>query len=215
MTALAVELERPVQDDLVVVALDEAGTVDASLLHRPAASKAAVRFSEIRWAPESWPSACGTVEGPVYNRGGPLERVPVCRACERALRRRYRLSRAAEETLWLLAHGVETTSGIAAARGVTNPTASYVLGTLADRGLATVVAAGVYRLTDDGEAAVPESTPEPRTGEWWHGTPGGYSNRRCRCIACVRAKREWQRAYRRRRSEEAARRQERRRRRIA
>lgn len=40
------------------------------------------------------------------------------------------------------------------------------------------------------------------SGERWHGTPGGYSNHKCRCDDCRQAAREYRRQYARTHSRE-------------
>ncbi len=78
-------------DRLVVVPIVD-GVADTSVVHLPAAERGCgghgqivIRLQDLKWAPRTWPSRCGTVSaGAVYNHGGLLEDAPVCGACQAA-----------------------------------------------------------------------------------------------------------------------------------
>jgi hypothetical protein len=88
---LMARTDVPVADFPIVLGLVD-GHLNITIAHLPAPCRQLVagRGMSITWAsfdapPARWEAACGCVCGPVYNRGGVLEDVPVCAACEQAV----------------------------------------------------------------------------------------------------------------------------------
>jgi hypothetical protein len=74
-----------VRDEPIILELDDEGMADTHVAHLPMEKRGTWRFDTLDGAyPSSWQSACGAVFGPVYNRGGCLEDIEICGACEAA-----------------------------------------------------------------------------------------------------------------------------------
>jgi len=89
MSALPAPLPVIPVDFPIVLEITD-GDADTRLAHLPAPLRMVtgtrggcqLQWDDYDYPPARWRSACGLVDGWVYNRGGVLAGVPVCLACE-------------------------------------------------------------------------------------------------------------------------------------